>query len=127
MRRFLALTVLAGALAFVAACGGGSPAAPVTTLDGTWNGKVGSDQVSLGLTQTDTLVTGTGVLAGNTGLVQVDVTGGFQAPNFNLTLTAQGFSEVIVFTGQLSTTAPQMVGQLNGSGFTQANLTLTKK
>ncbi|HEX7019106.1 MAG TPA: hypothetical protein VF159_03795 [Gemmatimonadaceae bacterium] len=127
MRRFLSVMVLAGTLGSAFACGGGGPAAPVTTLDGTWNGKVGSDQVSLGLTQADTVVTGTGVLAGNTGLVQVDVTGSFHAPNFNLTFTAQGFNEVIAYTGQLSTTAPQMVGQLNGSGFTQASLTLTKK
>lgn len=122
MRRLLALMLVSGALA----CGGSSPAAPVTSLDGTWNGSTGAYQVSLGLTQSDTVVTGTGLMAGNTGIVQLDVTGSFHAPNFTLTLSAPQFPDV-VYTGQLSSTTPQMIGQLNGSGFTQTALTVTRK
>lgn len=123
MRRFLASILVFGALA----CGGGTPAAPVTTVDGTWNGNAGGYQVSLGLTQTDTTVTGTGIMAGNTGVVQLDVQGTFHTPDVSLTLTASGFAEQVLFTGKLSATAPQITGQLNGSGFNQLSITLNKK
>jgi hypothetical protein len=105
----------------MAACG--SSTSPAPALNGSWTGTAQDVALSVTLTQSGTQVTGTGQLvSGET--FPVTVTGTFAAPGFALTLTPDQFVPV-TYTGSIS--HDTLTGHLNGSGFDNQSLTLTRQ
>jgi hypothetical protein len=121
MRRFfvLALVILVG-------CGGDSILDPVMTVDGTWNGTANGFQLSLGMSQTDTLVTGNAAANGLAGSGFGTVSGSFKYPDLKVTIQLQG-AIPIVYTGTMSQTEAKIFGKMNGSGFENVSMDLTKR
>jgi hypothetical protein len=119
MRRFLASIAVVAVLG----CGGDSNG-PKQTLTGTWRGPVSTATVTLNLTQNGRDVTGNGTIVGGTESAALTVTGTSNLPTFSLTISASGF-ESMNFSGTLGTN--QLAGTLNGSGFVNAAVTLTKQ
>ncbi|HVX37937.1 MAG TPA: hypothetical protein VHB25_00090 [Gemmatimonadaceae bacterium] len=112
MRRLLLLASVAVALG----CGGDSILGPVQTVDGKWKGTQNGYNLSMTLTQSDTLVSGTAGMLGVAGVVEGTVTGTFKYPNVNLTILIDQFQPVS-YTGTMSQTQAKIVGYLDGSGF----------
>lgn len=117
-----ALTLLA------AGCGGDSGTEPKQTITGTWNGTItgsaGSGTMSLTLTQSGTQVTGAGSLSAPLGSAAITASGTFSAPTLSLNLSATGFQS-INFTGTVN--GNSMTGTMNGSGFQNYGVTLTRQ
>jgi|ERR1051325_10099924 hypothetical protein len=99
---------------------------PVFTLDGYWSGTTPGYQVSVTLTQKDTVVTGTGIVLGGAGSAQFNVNGKMVSRQITLTLTNPAFTPT-EFTGTLSTTEAVIDGRLNGSGFENVSITMKKR
>jgi hypothetical protein len=122
MRRLFAALLLVA----VAGCGS-ETLAPVTKVDGTWNGSGGSVQLSLGLSQDDAgNVSGNVGMVGQLGLVQGTASGTFIYPNLQLTIDIPGLEPAIYF-GEMSATSAEIDGTLDGSGFTNLAINLKKK
>jgi hypothetical protein len=124
--RFRPFAVAIAMLVVVAACGGDSTG-PKTTVSGNWTGNAmtvnGSPfTVGLVLTENTGTVTGTATLTGATSIA-LTVTGSYSAPTVGLTMAAPGFSSLNL-TATVS--GKSMTGTLNGSGFTNTAITLTK-
>jgi hypothetical protein len=121
MRRLVSAVVLS----FIVACGSESSAtSPANdSVAGTWDGSSGNIGISMTLAQSGSVVTGDGHISGATS-VAFTVTGTFAKPNASLTLTAQGF-QPMNYSGTLS--GGFINGTLNGSGFVNAALPLTKR
>ncbi len=119
--------VLACAL-LLASCGGGDKTGPTPIeVQGTWQGSLtdGSNAtISLTLAETAGTVTGSGNLATSATAIAVTVTGTYAEPHVSLTLAAPGFNNT-----NLSATVGEtsMSGTLNGSGYVNAALTLTRQ
>jgi hypothetical protein len=122
MRRLFAI-----ALALcVVGCGSDS-LAPVMTVDGQWYGLQNGYSLSLNLTQTAAGdVGGTALIAGISGYTDATVTGTFNYPTLFLTITATNFDPV-VYTGTMSESSAKIEGKLNGSGFTNLVLNVSKQ
>jgi hypothetical protein len=122
MRRLFAI-----ALALcVAGCGRDS-LEPVITVDGQWYGLQNGYSLSLNLTQTAAGdVGGTALLAGNSGYTDATVAGTFNYPTLSLTIAATNFDPVL-YTGTMSQTSAKIDGKLNGSGFTNLVLNISKQ
>jgi hypothetical protein len=117
--------LLGGALALaLVACD--STLGPVLTLDGYWSGTTPGYQVSVTLTQKDTVVTGTGIVLGAGGSAQFNVAGKMVSRQVTLTLTNPVYTPT-EFTGTLSTTEAVIEGRLNGSGFENVSITMKKR
>jgi hypothetical protein len=115
---------LAIACALLVACGGDA-SAPKTTLTGTWAGQLEGNTFQLTLTQAGTDVTGTGsVRAGATTFPLTAAGTVSNSTSFSLTLSSSGFSP-LNFAGTFGRAT--MTGTVNGSGFTNAAVTLTKQ
>lgn len=121
MRKALQLALSLAVFA-IAACG--DPASPEPTMAGSWSGSGGGITMSLTLSQNGTAVSGNGSMSGSGGAAALTVTGSFASPNFSLTVSAQGY-ENFNYAGTLS--GNSATGVLNGSGFNQAGMTLTRK
>jgi hypothetical protein len=80
--------------------------------------------MNLTLTETGGNVTGSGTLAGPGGTVSVTVTGTHSHPSVSLTLSLTGFNPA-VFTGSF-TNDNTIPGALNGSGFVNFGITITR-
>jgi hypothetical protein len=120
MRRII-FAVLAVALL---ACGGDSTAPKLTDVTGAWTGTSGGVSMSLTLVQTGTTVTGSGNLTGGTTAIAVTASGTYAPPNLSLTLQSPGY-QPINYAGTLAN--PDLInGTLNGSGFTNIALPITK-
>ena len=123
MRRLFAIALVALG---VLGCGSDS-LAPVMTVDGQWNGLQNGYSLSLNLTQTASGdVSGTALIAGVSGFTDATTTGTFNYPTLFLTITATNFDPVI-YTGTMSQTSAKIEGKLNGSGFTNLVLNVSKQ
>jgi len=123
MRRLLAVL----AIAAVVGCGSDNVLAPVTKVDGTWTGSASVYQLSIGMVQDDSgNVVGNASMAGQLGVVNGTVAGTFVYPNLQLSLDMPGY-ESMTFNGVMSTTAARIDGALDGSGFTDLQISLNKK
>lgn len=124
LRHFALATAL-----FLAACGGDNgPSTP--NAEGSWNGPVNDNTgapiatLQMTLTETNGTVAGTGNLNNAGTAVAITVTGTFTAPQASLNLAANGFSPI-----NMSVTVGQtnMTGTMNGSGFVNAAVVLTRQ
>jgi hypothetical protein len=118
----------------ITACGSDSseptlPAKPSVT--GTWRATVtGSSGTSSNITVTlnhDTIsnaITGSGSFSQGTASAVLTVQGFYATPQVTLTMSAQGFQSM---TATATHNASQIVGTLNGSGFSNAALVLSKQ
>jgi hypothetical protein len=121
MRRLFVL-----AFVILAACGGDRILDPVQTVDGTWNGTSNGIQLSLAMSQSDTLVSGNVAIAGISGSFLGTLSGSFKYPDLTVTLQFQD-AEPLTYTGTMSATQAKISGNLNGSGFTSFGLDVTKR
>jgi hypothetical protein len=123
MRSILRHALPALALGFLLVAGCDKSTAPEPVISGSWSGSGGGMSVNLSLTQTGTSVAGNGSLSGSGGAVSLTATGTFTNPNFSLTLKSPGYEDVN-FSGTLN--GNSMTGIMNGSGFNQVGMTLTR-
>jgi len=113
------------ALLALIACGGDSTAPP-PNITGTWAGASSTGVVlNLVLTQSAGQITGTGQISGGGTTVALTATGTFANPAVSLDLEATGFSGSN-YTGTL-TSPTAITGALNGSGFVNERIILTKQ
>ena len=113
-----------------AGCGGGDSSTEPDDpeVEGQWNGPIntdgGSGSLALTLTETDGTVSGTGTLSVTGDALALTVTGTYAAPNVSLQMTSQGF-EPMNLSGEV--TDEEIDGTLNGSGFVNIAVTLTRQ
>ena len=123
----LGLWIVAGLA--VAGCGGddGGSGPSHPSIEGHWSGTVNpGGTLVLNLAEDDGNVTGTGTLTA-TGLgLAIDVTGTYtrSTADASLTLSSEGF-EPMNLNGTVTET--KIVGALNGSGFQDAAISLTRQ
>ena len=121
--------LLVGLTLLTAACGGdgGSTEPDVPEVEGQWNGPVisdvGSGSLALTLNEASGAVTGTGTLSVTGDALALTVTGNYAPPNVSLQMTSPGF-EPMNLSGTLS--EDEIDGTLNGSGFVNIAVTLTR-
>lgn len=122
MRRLLTFA----AIVIVAACHD-SPLAPVQTVDGQWSGVQNGFSLSLSMTQADTLVSGSALIASVTiSGVQGSAVGSFVYPKLHLTLSFPGFEDAS-YDGTMSQAEAKIFGHLNGSGISNTEVDLRKR
>ena len=113
-----------------AGCGGGdgSTEPDDPEVEGQWNGpintSVGSGSLNLTLTETSGTVSGTGTLSVSGDALALTVTGTYAPPNVSLQMTSPGF-EPMNLSGEV--TEEEIDGTLNGSGFVNIAVTLTRQ
>ena len=125
MRKFLLSALLATTLA----CGGGDGNGPSTPeAEGQWDGPIntneGSGTLSLTLNDASGNITGTGTLTVPGDAYALTITGNYAPPNISLQMTSPGF-EPMVLAGTVDDDGIQ--GVLNGSGFVNIAVTLTRQ
>jgi hypothetical protein len=126
--RFIAALLIAG----LSGCGSDSsgPTTPAVPQDvnGTWVGTAPGtppSTVSLTLATQGSTVTGSGQFAqGTISIALIVASGTYTPPNLSLVVNAVGFSQ-LNFTGQR--TQNLLTGLLNGSGFSNQAITLSKQ
>jgi hypothetical protein len=96
---------------------------PGNSIEGEWSGPIGSAQLTLTLQESDGEVSGNGSIVADSESAALTVDGSFDDPDFSLTLSPPGF-EPINFAGEVD--EDEMNGTLNGSGFVQQTVTLTR-
>ena len=125
MRKILFSALLAMAMA----CGGDGGNEPsVPDAEGQWNGPIntssGSGDLALTLNEASGTITGSGTLTFPGDALSLTVTGNHAHPNISLQMSSPGF-EPMNLSGTLSDT--QIQGVLNGSGFVNIAVTLTRQ
>jgi hypothetical protein len=121
MRRLLLFV----AAAVVGACGD-SPLAPVQTVDGSWSGLQNGYSLSLVMVQSDSVVSGSALIANVAGANQGTLAGTFVYPTLHLTLSFPGFDDV-KYDGTMSQAEAKILGHMNGSGLTNVEMDVKKK
>lgn len=121
MRRTLLFAVAAAAIACT-----DSPLAPVQTVDGSWSNEQNGYSLSLVMVQSDSVVTGSALIANVAGANQGTLAGTFVYPTLHLTLSFPGFDDV-KYDGTMSQAEAKIFGHLNGSGITNVELDLNKR
>jgi hypothetical protein len=122
--------LLVGLMLCLAGCGGGdgSTEPDEPQVEGQWNGPintdVGSGSLALTLTEGDGTVSGTGTLSVTGDALALTVTGTYVPPNVSLQMTSQGF-EPMNLSGEVA--EEEIDGTLNGSGFVNIAVTLTRQ
>ena len=121
MRRLLAV------LAFTALSACNSIDGPlVYTVDGTWSGTSAGQTLVLNLSQGGTSVVGTGTLSGSSTTTRsLTVSGDFGSPRLTATLSS-AVGQPISLIGTISGEST-LVGSLNGAGFINAAITMTRQ
>ena len=119
MRRSFLSLLLAAA---IAGCGGST--SPKSNVNGSWSGSSGGISMSLTLSQSGTSVTGSGQISGGGNTIPLTASGTYVEPDLSLTLSSAGFQPT-VYAGSLS--HGTITGTLNGSGFTNQSMTLTRQ
>jgi len=125
MRRSVASLLALSVLAALLACGG-SPAAPKpVSLTGTWIGTSATGTWNLTLSEAaDHSISGSGTVQSGGTSIAVTVTGTHADPAVSLTLASSGFADTN-YSAHL-TSATEMSGTLNGSGFSNEVLVLDR-
>jgi hypothetical protein len=118
------LLLLAG-LAAVVSCSD-SPLAPVQTVDGSWSGLANGYSLSLVMAQSDSIVTGSALIANVAGANQGTIAGTFVYPNLHVTLIFPGF-DAVKYDGTMSQAEAKIFGRLNGSGIVNVEVDVNKK
>jgi hypothetical protein len=123
MRRLFAIAFMA-----ISILGCGNDAlGPVTTVDGEWFGVQNGYSLSLSLAQTAAgEVTGNALVAGTSGVTEAAVVGTFNFPTLVLTITPPNF-EPVIYTGTMSQASAKIDGKLNGSGFSNLVINISKR
>ncbi len=121
MRRLL----IFAAIATVFGCGGDSVLGPVQTVDGEWTGTQSGYNMSLNMSQSDSIVTGTAAIVGVAGALQGSINGVFKYPNLSITINVDQF-EPVVYTGTMSQVQAKIQGHLDGSGFTNTEIDVAR-
>jgi hypothetical protein len=117
-------TLVAASAVAILACGSSTRVA--SPLDGAWVGDLPSQTVlSLHLAVSDSSVSGNGAIGSLTGTssVTLTVTGWFEPPDVRLSLV--GSPGAIAFVGSLSSAS--LAGSLNGGGYVNTAVTLSKR
>lgn len=95
------------------------------SVTGTYSGTTSDNEaMTLTLTQTGTAVTGTGLITGPGGAYQVtinSITGTFNAPNLNLSLTSSQLLSAITLQGTVSDDGSTINANLNGGATGQGD------
>jgi len=118
------LFTLVAAIAIVAC--GDSPLAPVQTVDGSWSGLANGYSLSLVMAQSDTIVSGSALIANVAGANQGTLAGTFVYPTLHLTLSFPGF-DAVKYDGTMSQAEAKIFGSLNGSGINNVEVDVRKK
>jgi len=128
----LRVLVVACVLATLAACGdSGTTPPPPPTVTGTWTGFFTTAggapvDVSLLLTESSGQITGSGTFAvGSAGALAFNITGVHSFPSMSITMTSSGLNDAN-YAGTVDPAGTTINGTLNGSGFVNQSLTLTK-
>jgi hypothetical protein len=100
--------------------------APLPTLTGNWFGSGGGYVMDLSLTHSGQNVSGDGTLAGVTRTLSVNASGTFSHPTFALTMSGTTFTD-FTFEGTLDSKGTTMTGAMNGSGFNDVEMILTRR
>ncbi|MGH7618091.1 MAG: hypothetical protein ACREPM_12755 [Gemmatimonadaceae bacterium] len=135
MRPFLTLA-LSVAVAASLACGGGDSSSSQTTAPavvekpdpaGSWNSSAAGGTLTMVLANSNGVVSGSGVFSAGLTSVALTITGAYSASatTVSLSMQATGF-QTLNFSGQMISTK-QMVGTLNGSGFTNTAWVFNKQ
>ena len=125
MRKLLMCAIMA----ITSACGGGDGNGPSTPeAEGQWNGPIntssGSGNLALTLNDASGNITGTGTLTVPGDAIALTVTGNYAPPNISLQMTSPGFSPMVL-AGTVDD--EHIDGVLNGSGFVNIAVTLTRQ
>ena len=121
------LLLLLSLFAMLAACGDDSVAPdPDPTVTGSWIGTTGTTTLLLTMNQQpDGSVSGSGSIADVT-TIALTISAGTQVfPNLSLTLTATGLQDLNLTGTVTSSTA--IAARLNGSGYSNENINLSKQ
>ena len=124
MKRLLASLLVMLCAFSVSACGdNGDPRGP--ELDGAWSGFAQGFTVSLTLSSNGPgVITGSGTLSAGGAVISLTVRNGIHShPNVSLTLGGEGYED-LNYSATFSEDA--LIGTLNGSGFSNFGLTLTR-
>ncbi len=125
------MIVRAGLLALavtLAACGESATEPDLPDIGGPWEGPILTrSTIVLLLFDVEGAVSGSGWIdvPSGTDVNFSEVTGSHNYPNVNLTIRASGYQDIIL-TGTLSGAGTTITARLNGSGFTNDALTLTR-
>jgi hypothetical protein len=119
--------ILAAALALTA-CGGDSGPARIEA-EGQWSGGIQDNGATIGhmtltLVETSGAVTGSGNLTAGTLGLALTTSGTYAPPSLSLTVSAPGYNDMNL-TATVGETS--MTGTLNGSGFVNSGITLTRQ
>jgi len=103
---------------------------PVTgpTMAGHWAGSFRAGEpytLDFTLTQTDSILEGSGTIADTSRNISLKVYGSYSAPNVTLALAIYGFATATV-TGTCDSSEQVVTGTIAGSGFTGEAVTLYK-
>jgi hypothetical protein len=118
------------AAAGVLACGGDSNKPTPIEAEGAWSGQVHDNDgsvlgtLSMTLTETSGTVTGNGNISSPTLAEAINVNGTYTEPNLSVSLTSECCNPINLSATVGETT---MTGTLNGSGFINATITLTRQ
>jgi hypothetical protein len=118
--------LLVGALAVSVLGCGDKILGPTSTLDGVWAGASPGYTFTLTLTQTDTVISGTAVIAGIGGFANFDVEGTMVSHVVKLNVFTTGF-DPMKYDATLSTSQAVMDGTLDGSGFNKLVVSFHKR
>lgn len=125
-RRFYLLPLIAAVAFAFTACSSSTTPATSLPISGDWVGNSSGLTLSLKLLDSKGTVTGSGVFAVDTASLALTVSQGTHVKtNVSLVLSSPGYQDMN-FSGVLSSKT-QMAGALNGSGFNNFNLNLTKQ
>ena len=116
--------VLLLAVVPLAACGHDKSTGPAPTLAGRWVGTFSYGTMSMTLTQSGQVVSGSATMTGGGSSMNFGVSGYLHNPNLTLALTESGYYDVTL-TGTLS--GDKITGQLNDSGFSGETVALTRQ
>lgn len=105
------------------------PAGTGPTMAGHWTGTFTAGEpwsLDLTLTQTDSILEGSGTIADTSRNISVKVFGSYSEPNVTLALAIYGFSTATV-TGTCDSAETVITGAIAGSGFAGQAVTLYKR